>query len=479
MARLVLLLAPFVLSACSASPASALLGDEAISTSVEVHRSADRASWDVTYKFSAPVRRAEFLSRAMPFRSAAFQVQGDAARLESDGARDALVSTAPEGVTEIRLTHANVVAPELRAREMHNLFSNGDVLLFTGYYDVYLIERADGSTEGADQITYKFVTDAAEEITLKSKTSGTTASWTAEGARNRRMYVYFGTLPLVHDEAAGYFAVVDPATPAWVKAKFDASVPLLFRDYQARLFQLPFEPTIFFSAMQPDSEDDDADYSGQVLQGAQAVQISINKDEFQEERDDLTFKLEAALFSHEVVHLWNAHSVESESEEAWLWEGGAEILAQKSISKFGLVKPEYLDWYRRYNFDACLSYLGSVTLPASPVVYQSDEAFDYRCGFLLNYLLAAKTDVFAHWSRLFKTSLATGEKISGAKFLAAAEAETDDPKVRTALAAWIRDDLTPEAARGEWLSSALDSLGETWHRNSHEIDHAEGQRQDP
>ncbi len=214
MARLALLLVPLVLFACSPSPGSRLADTDVFSTVVEVHHSADRRHWEITYKFSAPVRRAEFLTGATPFRLEEFEVADGRAHLETDGSRDALVAAAPEGVTEIRLTHADVVRPELRAREMHHPFSNGDVLLFTGYYDVYLIELADGASAGADRITYRFSTDAEEEITLKSKTYGRNAEWTAEGDRNRRMFVYFGTLPLVHSADAGFFAVVDPATPA-------------------------------------------------------------------------------------------------------------------------------------------------------------------------------------------------------------------------------------------------------------------------
>jgi hypothetical protein len=416
------------------------------------------------------VQRVTFLENGA-FRAQEFQIPDGNARLEDIDGQEALVATSDAGMTEVRIEHGAIASPELRAHEMHNFFSNGDVLLYSGYYDVYLIQFADGREEGADKIDYVFSTDADEKVVLKSQTYDHQADWRAETDSGRRAYVYFGQLPMVHHAEAGYFTIVDPAVPAWVKAKFDASTETLFREYQQRLFQLPFEPTIFFSAMQPNTEDE-SDYSGQVLPGSEAVQISLNKDEFQEESDELTFKLESALFSHEVVHLWNAHTVRSNVDQAWLWEGGAEIFAQESIAEHGFVSQENSDAYRRFNYDACLNYLRAVELPSPAIRYQQNEAFDYRCGLVMNYLASAAlkkeggaTDIFKIWSAIFKTSLAGNAEISGETYLEAVEGAIANAKVKQALSAWIVADLTPEAASGELLAAALDSIGETWHHD--------------
>lgn len=442
-----------------------------VKSNILVMRSVSDDSWLVSYSFSSPVKKIYFSDNSKAFRKNNFQVVDPGVALVHIGTRDVreVVDAGSTGVTSVSIIHKTITDGFGAGHEFHSRFSTGDVLVQTGFYDIYKVEDTNGKEIGIDQIQYTFKISGPGHILLKDKRYDQEAIWATSNSE-RQAFVFFGMLEPQLNADAGYAAVLDPQLPKWVSSKFNEHEPVLYKYFADKLFKLTFTPIVYFSALQPNT-DDDSDTSGQVLAGARAVKMSINKDDFAIENDFLNFKLHSALLAHENVHLWNAHSVKM--TQSWLWEGGAEILAQTALSNLGFVSTAMYQWYRKEaGLNQCLGHLKNfyAANPDQPLnfKYQDGGAFPYRCGYMIGYLtnIALKqangSDIFDLWSALFKHSLDTNIPVSKETYLWEAEKIVKDPLVRKALHGWLMMGLDTDNASGGQFKAAMTKLGETW-----------------
>jgi hypothetical protein len=445
--------------------ASSLSGDSSTpDADISITRMVDQDRWDVTYRFNEPVRRANFVVSSEGVRANRFTISTPGARFTTDGDREIVEFDEP--VSELRFQHPTIADGFEHGHEFHIPFTNGDVLVYSGYYGIYKAVSASGDEIGINSLRYHFEIDGPGHIVHKGLRSTPSATWDASESE-WETFVFFGSLepqPLLQGQ---FTALLDPGLPAWVKARFDERMPVLLQEYQQRLFQLDFTPTLFFAAGLPAGNRE----TGRVLAGARAVAMGINRDEYANEDPFLDFVLNSALLAHENVHLWNAHSVKM--RESWLWEGGADTLAQLGLLEKGYVATGYFEWYRKNALTQCLEGLRSAYAAGighNDLAYQDVGAFPYRCGYMIGYLSAkalardTDSDIFSLWSQLFQTSLGSGEEVSGEIYTQQLSHLPLPNPIMAAIRAWTVEPLTQSTANGEPLLNALDDLGETWHR---------------
>lgn len=454
--------------------------DGSFKTTIEVDRSTD-SGWTVTYKFSEPVSKIYFSNSRLLALLDHIEVKTQGASFSVESGRPVINAT---NVDEITIHHRDLLLEAPFANEMLYQMTNGDTILYTGYYDVYAADT--DSSEGINEIDYTFKSDASERIWVLGKPNINTANWKATLGK-REAFVYFGNLNET-TFASGFNLIADPNLPLWVKSLVEEgnSLDKFVQYYQSKLFKLDYFPAIYFSYSFPQKEeflyigpewkpvlDSDGNpvkqkqlLSGRVLDGARSAVINIGGKIFQNHDPAFEFYINYALLGHEVVHIWNAENINYDSDHSWLWEGSAEIFTYLGLVNLQIADKIHTDSKRKDRFVYCLEKLQDSYLDdPNSTKFRESSGFEYGCGFMFNYLihLSAKKspeiyDAFGFWSPLLKASYFNNKKIDVPLFKQNVAKLKDAQTINKTIDKYLGQSIDKPAAKGRSIFSALKVL---------------------
>ncbi|MEL7708052.1 M1 family aminopeptidase [Citromicrobium bathyomarinum] len=260
------------------------------------------------------------------------------------------------------------------------LFTDGTLALFTGHFAVlpWLGNTQEIAEEGPD--TEMVFRDAAGPLMYKGQ------SYDSATTRDDTTYVVFGDPKLVTTDHLA--ALIDPATPAWLRREMLDFLPQTFAIYADRLGERAGsgKPMVLSSWVGPTPEL----YSqgGSVLPGLLTIRL---------EGEGLVNESTQALqgirwfIAHEGAHFWLGQTVEYETDaDAWIMEGGANLLAFRLIEQ---IYPEYNAGTELANsWQTCLAM--SVDKPLAGASERRDYDANYACGTVLGMIAegAAQTN---------------------------------------------------------------------------------------
>ena len=374
--------------------------------------------WLAEYRFS---RRAEawLFPRSSPtragersWRARTWTIDTPGVRIERRGSFDVLLARDGEvpDVVNLRFTPlaeklTDDYTPALR-------FTDGGVALFTGQFDILPLERA---------------RDAAR---LPSDLNGVEMPMTevsmnfTEGTRSQvhnddsPAYMYLG--PTREAQTRDVITLLDPQLPAWIHGALATSVPELLAKYTAQLGQSKAgRPMVIVSWKGPTpllTSRGGGVLSGQIVMEYEGANLLTETPELRAE--------ELWFVAHEAAHFWLGQTVSYEfAREAWITEGGADLLAIRVIADLQLP----FDWRGQLN----QSIRDCAALTRRKGVESARERNEHRayyaCGTVLGLVAEGVTRKPFH---VFVRQLVDAHRAEGivgrAGWLAALESHTRD-----------------------------------------------------
>jgi hypothetical protein len=420
-----------------AAPAAAAKGFlEPHDVQIEITRRDEQ--WTAEYRFDRPAgawlfpRTSATQDGDVAWRAHTWDFETPGVRLERRGAFDVLVANGGEVPDRVRLTFSPLNAkltddytPALR-------FTDGGVALFTGQFDVFPLRAA----RDADQLPSD-LNGVLMPVTQLSM-SFTDGRITATHAGDSPAYVFLGpTRPV---ESPDVITLLDPQLPAWLHGALAQSVPALLSQYAAKLGPLSSsKPTVIVSWRGPTPgfmARGGGALSGQIVMEYEGAGLLVETPARRAE--DLWF------VAHEAAHFWLGQTVAYQyAREAWITEGGADLLAVRVIA--GLKLP--FDW--RGVLNQSITQCAALTRDrgVESARDRGEHRTYYACGVVLGLVAEGATgkpfDVFVR--RLVDDNRAD-KIVSRAEWLSALDAQTGNRALSRDIARFLdRGDPDPPA----------------------------------
>lgn len=343
----------------------------------------DGDAWSVTYRLDedAPVwafqRSALLRVGRTPWRPSWWSVQTPGVVLDRQGRYDVLRTTDGRPVPrEVRI----VMRPQAGDLEADYdpalIFSDGAVALYSGQFDVIPLASVtqaqalpldlngvDLPGSGAARVSWR---DQAGPVLFKGERLARAEAVEAD------TYVLFGRAR--SREGSGITTVIDPALPRWLGDELAAFTPRVMAFYARRMGEVHGEPpTLMVSWTGPTKRL--SSMGGSVLPGL----ISMNFEGEGVMNPDAAALSRARWFiGHETAHFWlgtNALKYEF-AREAWITEGGADLLAVRAIQS---IDPTYDARTELQNeVDDCVKLAAGK--PVATAGERGDNRAYYACG---------------------------------------------------------------------------------------------------
>jgi hypothetical protein len=404
------------------------------------------AGWQVGFVLPETVERVRFV-RPYENRVERWRLVEAGLELRREGEVDVIRRTDGKKVSGFTLAIAPYVRRPEKNYQLFLPFSDGGMLLYTGYFDVALPGHR------AVRSRFLLVPRPSETVIVAGEIHRAPARWETEGGET---YVYFGsTAPVRTREVV---AVVDRAFPPWLLRPIEGLIPRLFALYTERTGQrLGFQPMVYLSYGPPPQARGQVSVGGAVLpRGILQQDITLSLDR----RSAVSAEVrELALFkvAHEVAHLWNGEQFTHEVPGGgWMHEGAADAFASRALCELGAVPAA--DYLERLSEAASLCGLA---LGGEPLKLARPGRNDYTCGLLIAALTEAAArraepggDVFAFWKRLF--AAAKGARYDDALYLRTLRALSGGEEVATTVSRLVND---PLPARAAFIEAALKAGG--------------------
>jgi hypothetical protein len=276
-----------------------------------------------------------------PWRPQSWRVETPGVRLERQGRYDILV--AAEGgplPARVRVAFTPFREDLIADYDPALIFTDGSVALYTKQFvGVPVASPAAAAAMPLDlngvrlpdSETWLTFRDAAGPVLLAGRRLATLRLRDNHGDGT---YILFGPIrPIVTDAMA---AIIDPQLPAWVRDSLGRHVPEILGRYAAALGPAPGpKPTFIVSWAGPTPGR--ISIGGSVLPGL--VSLAYEGALLQQESlRGRSFGLR--LIAHEGAHFWLGQAVTYQySREAWITEGGADLLAFRTVEA---VDPEII-----------------------------------------------------------------------------------------------------------------------------------------
>lgn len=302
---------------------------------VEVTRRGD--DWTAEYHFDRRVT-AWVLPRSdvtreggRHWRAASWTIETPGVRLERRGRYDVLTSDRGELPERVRLRF-RPVAENLQADYAPALrFTDGSVALFVAQFDCFPMDSMAEVRRLPDDLNDQLVPAAR----LRFRFRDTAGPVLLEGRRvtdpetaNKDTYVLFGSTRAV--ETPDMIAILDPQLPQWIEDSLTQSVPRLMARYTQELGRLrDFKPMLMVSWA--GATPGIVSRSGSVLRGliAMTYEGSGMLEETERQRQQGLW-----FIAHEAAHFWLGQTVGYQyARDSWITEGGAELLAFRSVAE--------------------------------------------------------------------------------------------------------------------------------------------------
>lgn len=234
-----------------------------------------------------------------------------------------------------------------------------------------------------------------------------TAFLPEEANRDLGVYAYFGPQAVV--DAGPLRTIVDPATPAWIRAALSDTAARIAAVYAAKLDRKA--PTTL-ALMVGAKGLDQPGYSikGGALPGQ--VVYKLEGSDLKQDSPDGRRRLQQ-LVAHELAHVWQGLVARGGIGEtqAWVHEGGAEALALLALRESGLWTEAQVAAQARALVAECRAAEAKRAAdPAAEATWRDN----YTCGYAR--FADAGVDAFTVWQRLMARTEASGEPYSEAMF---------------------------------------------------------------
>jgi hypothetical protein len=318
------------------SPAFAAIRDAPGIPQVRVEITRRGETWSAEYSFDRRVTAWVFprsdvtRGAGKPWRQNTWIIETSGVRLERRGRYDVLTAVQGELPRRVSLRFLPV-AESLRADYAPALkFSDGSVALYTGQFDCFPMDTlaavgrlpTDLNNHPRPAADVRFVfRDLGGPVLLEGKRSA--APETLVG----NTYVLFGGARAI--ETPDMVAILDPQLPEWIKDSLASSVPVLISRYTQELGRLrDLRPTLMATWAGPTPRI--VSRSGSVLRGL--ITLAYEGEGMLAESDAQRHQ-GLWFIAHEAAHFWLGQTVGYEyARDAWITEGGAELLAFRAVA---------------------------------------------------------------------------------------------------------------------------------------------------
>ena len=421
---------------------------------VTVTRQGDHFIADYVFPNSAPAwgfwRSSGAMEDNVPFRPRSWTVLTPGLKLERRGKYDALVGESGKPVPRrirVRLTPftGHLVADYVPAMRL----GGRSVALFDGHFAVFSVDKPatlDSLPSGFDPGQVP-VGDPGTAVRFKGPRLRLAGD--VEGYRQGRSSGAYGLFDvpraIVRD---GVATVIDSELPRWIADYLAAYTPRVIASLTAGLGPAGItEPTIL--AAWEGAESNGASMNGGTLKGLILMRFD-GKDALKP--DDGLRRIARWFVAHEAAHFWLGQAVVYETpRDSWIMEGGADLLAIRTVAKLDLS----FDAKKRLN----RSIADCVRLGRKPIASAHErgehDAY-YACGAVFG-LVAEKAnggDFFAFTRRLVEANR-QDKRLNRAEWLAALDRLSGRPELSHQIATMLdKGAADPSAAIAALLRQA-------------------------
>ena len=302
---------------------------------IEVSRRGDE--WSAEFQFDRQVaawvfpRSDRTADTDIPWRENSWTVETAGVTLERRGSYDVFEAGRGEVPLRVRIRF-KPVAKRLQADYPPALqFTDGSVALYVAQFDLFpmdsiakvraLPDDLNNQVVPAAELRYVFV-DSAGPVLLEAKRAAVAAT------TDKDTYVLFGTAQPI--ETPYMVGVLDPQLPAWIRDSISTAVPALLSRYTQELGKLPDgKPTIMVSwagATPMLVSRAGSALHGLIVMTYEGTGMLVETAE--QRAQGLWF------IAHEAAHFWLGQTVSYQyARDAWLTEGGADLLAIRSVAE--------------------------------------------------------------------------------------------------------------------------------------------------
>lgn len=236
-----------------------------------------------------------------------------------------------------------------------------------------------------------------------------------EANRDIGVYAYFGPQKVVVTN--GVSAIIDPATPAWVRDAFADTAAKLSAFYASKLGR-PAPRTLALMIGAAGLDKPGYSIKGGALPGQ--IVYKLQGDQLKTDSPLARQRLQQ-LAAHELAHVWQGLVAKGGigSTQPWVHEGGAEALSIPALVQSGLWTTEQAAGVSAGMQKECSeSQAKRAADPALPVAWREH----YTCGYMRYQALGV--DIFSLWKGLMARTEASGEPYSEAMVQSTAAAMT-------------------------------------------------------
>ena len=416
-------------------------------------------SWRVTYQLPTPVTTLLFSRNTNLFRRAHWKVLSPDIELRQVIDSEVLVSKSGQVFDRVTLEHKSYYEYTPKDYEFFFKYSGGDVLMYTGHYDVYPLLKLETKSdeiiwpENRPKTRFHFLpVDGEKVVILGNVYRQKKVSWV--DVAERGTYIYWGnTEPLDTGEIV---AVTDKAVPDWVKSRVRQELPRLFKYYKEKTdVALNFKPVVFLSYSKPKLS---GFYNaGGTLPGL--IQLSMSGDGWLKESQE-SLEVIMKFLAHEAAHLWNGQMFNySGMEHSWMHEGGADAFAFRAMRDLGVFSKERYLEYLNASLNKCILDIDGYPLKESST-HRKFKNY-YYCGSTLAWLtelVINERDVYSFWRRLFRRIKKKADKKYGHEdYFRLLEEKAEDKEVVELMKSIV---YGPYKNAGKSLKSAFIMLGQ-------------------
>jgi hypothetical protein len=425
---------------------------------VAVKREGDR--WTADFAFSQR-QPAFFFNRSAitrvgqkPWRPQSWRVLTPGVQLVRQGYYDVLASTNGGPLPRsVRVAFTPFTADLLAEYDPALVFTDGSVALFTQQFVGNPIESAraaarlpidlNGVPLRAIRIRLSFA-DRAGPVMIGGERRRMAVLQDRDGAGT---YVLFGPITMLSGPA--FASVVDPQLPAWLTASLSEFTPRLLTHYTAELGQRPGpKPTLL--ASWGGATRGLASMGGSTLSGL----ITMAFEGEGVVNPDSKIRHSARWFiAHEAAHFWLGQAIAYEySRDAWIMEGGADLLAIRAVDKLDPSFDERGEMQRE--IDDCAALTKGQSLATAEI--RNEYRAYYACGAVLSLVAEAATR--QPFERFVRELIAQNRDgiVSKGEWFAAVERKAPNPGLRRDMETLIdRGSDRP----GQLIASMLRTVG--------------------
>ncbi|MDC1174111.1 hypothetical protein OAT67_01850 [Bacteriovoracaceae bacterium] len=387
---------------------------------VEHKRKTD--SWQVEISLPSKVKALVFNRQTNTFRRKNWKVNGQDLEIRHIDGKEYIVSKTEKEFNSVSLSHKSYYEYTPKDYEFFFKYSSGDVLMYSGHYDVVPIYNNFDFKKGIAEKDWPENGPLSEFILIPSKNEKIVilgnvyekneVNWT--DIKGKGTYIYWGNNnPL---DTKRLVVVVDKKVPKWLSLAVNKNLPTLFDFYNRKIgIPLNFKPVVYLSYEGEDEEG--LSNTGGTLPGL--IQLTLRGKDWKKNNSE-SFEYLYKFLAHESAHLWNGQMFNySDGKHSWMHEGGADAFAYRALRELKIVNDERYLEYLNASLNKCILGLnGKYPLVESA----NNRAFKnyYYCGSTIG-LITEKSlkegSLFDFWRSLFKQAKSNNQKYSDKDYL--------------------------------------------------------------